>query len=332
MQLARAQIALRDCRYPSEHRIIRLGDTTKTKPYRLLIIANPVLLQHPLEGGTQYVADPILSNKAGFDAAVTYINQCLFGEQITPAADGTNVTQSEQLLKDPAFNGKIRVESLFINQLELTAEHALVEEMPASTIINPLQENFDGLARFFGVAADVIFAVTQSGTHNRASAHPTTDDTATGGVPFTLDGNNLTHWYGNLVPGVVAIHSSASTLTALHEFSHAASSDSDGFVTDLYVNNPSVIGNTVNFRTGRPIPANFASLNNTPFASDTARDGLGYPADWTSYHCQLNDASRPALMDNYKNAAQLSEQIQCRHDQITRQFLLDRLLAKTQRP
>lgn len=332
MQLARAQRALRSCRYPSDHKIIRRGDTTKTSPYRILIIANPVLLQHPTSNATNYVADPILSNKAGFDAAVTYINQCLFGEQVLSAAGGTTVTQAEQLLKDPALNGKIWLESLFINNLELTAEHALVEETWASNLINPLQDNFDGVARSFGVVADVIFAVTQSATHSRASAHPVKDDASKGGVAFTMDGAALNHWFQNLVPGAIAIHSSANTLTALHEFSHAASSDSDGFVTDLYVKDPSTRNNTVNYRVGRPIPADFAKLNDTQYVSDTVRDGLGYPADWTGYHCQLNDTSRPALMDNYKNAAQLSEQIQCRHDQITRQFLLDRITAKIQRP
>lgn len=304
----------------------------KTDPYRILIIANPVLRQHPTAKSTKHVADPILSDKASFHAAVTYINQCLFGEQVIATPGGANVTQSERLLKDPSLKGKIWVESLFIRNLEVTAGHALVEETLASNVINPLQDNFDGLVRYFGHVADVIFAVTKSGTHNRASAYPINDDTSKGGVPFTFDGNNLNHWYQNLVPGAIAIHSSASTLTALHEFGHAASSVSDGFVTDLYVDNPSTASNTVNFKTGRPIPANFAKLNSTQNTSDTARDGLGYPASWTSYHCQLNDASRPALMDNYKNAPKLSEQIQCRHDRITRQFLLDRIKAKTQRP
>jgi hypothetical protein len=333
MRLARAQVALRDCKYPSEHNVIRRGDATKTDPYRILIIANPVLRQHPTAKSTKHIVDPILSDKASFDAAVTYINQCLFGEQqVIAAPAGASVTQSERLLKDPSLNGKIWVESLFIRNLEVTAGHALVEETLASTLINPLQDNFDGLARYFGHVADVIFAVTKSGTHNRASAYPTKDDTSKGGVPFTFDGNKLTHWYQNLAPGVVAIHSSASTLTALHEFGHAASSTSDGLVTDLYVDNPSTASTTVNIKRGRPIPANFAKLDSTQFASDKARDGLGYPPSWTSYHCQLNDASRPALMDNYKTAPQLSQQIRCRHDRITRQFLLDRIKAKTQRP
>jgi hypothetical protein len=332
MQLARAQVALRDCKYPSEHNIIRQGDATKTDPYRILIIANPVLRQHPTATSTKHVVDPILSDKASFNAAVTYINQCLFGEQVVATPAGPSVTQSERFLKDPSLNGKIWVESLFIRNLEATAGHALVEETLASNYVNPLQDNFDGLVRFFGHVADVIFAVTKSGTHNLASAYPIKDDTSKGGVPFTLDGNNLNHWFQNLVPGAIAIHSSASTLTALHEFGHAASSTSDGFVTDLYRDNPSAPSNTVNFKVGRPIPDNFAKLDNAQFASDKKRDGLGYPRAWTSYHCQLNDASRPALMDNYKNAPQLSEQLRCRHDRITRQFLLDRIKAKTQRP
>ena len=337
MRLARAQVALRDCKYPSEHNIIRQGDATKIDPYRILIIANPVLRQHPTAKSTKHVVDPILSDKASFDAAVTYINRCLFGEQVIAGPTTTipasrTVTQSERWLKDPSLSGKIWVESLFIRNLEITAGNALVEEVWASKYVTPLQDNFDGLVRYFGRVADVIFSVTKSGTHNLASAYPVRDDISRSGVAFTLDGNNLIHCYYNLAPGVVAIHSTASTLTALHEFGHAASSDSNGFVTDLYVDNPSIASNTVNFKRGRPIPANFAKLDAAQFASDKARDGLGYPPSWTSYHCQLNDASRPALMDNYKTAPQLSEQIQSRHDRITRQFLLDRIKAKTQRP
>ncbi|MBA3884382.1 MAG: hypothetical protein H0X67_01475 [Acidobacteria bacterium] len=34
------------------------------------------------------------------------------------------------------------------------------------------------------------------------------------------------------------------------------------------------------------------------FTSDTARDGLGYPNTWRSYHPALVDTARPNLMDN----------------------------------
>jgi hypothetical protein len=157
------------------------------------------------------------------------------------------------------------------------------------------------------------------------------DDTSSGGVAFTYDGAALTHWYETLVPGAVAIHCSATTLTALHEFGHASASATAGMVIDLYADTSAGYPNEINFKSGRPIPATFATLNGITYASDTARDGLAYPASWTSYHGELIDATRPALMDQYKNSPQLSEQIQCQHDRITRRFLIDRLAAKTSR-
>ena len=261
MRLARAQVALRDCKYPSEHNVIRQGDATKTDPYRIFIIANPVLRQHPTAKSTKHIVDPILSDKASFNAAVTYINQCLFGEQVIASASRRlTLTQSERLLKDPSLNGKIWVESLFIRNLEVTAGHALVEETLASNSRPPSAGQLRWAGALFRPCGGRYLRRHEVWNAQPRIGLPDKDDTSKGGVPFTFDGNKLTHWYQNLAPGVVAIHSSASTLTALHEFGHAASSTSDGKVTDLYVDNPSTASTTVNIKRGRPIPANFAKL------------------------------------------------------------------------
>ncbi|MBB3693164.1 hypothetical protein [Sphingomonas sp. BK580] len=331
MELSRTRQALLKCQYPFSHRIVRRGDATRVEPYKILIIANPVLLRHPAEGSDSYSADPIIGDEAMFNSAVDYINACLFGEMTSVRPDGGVATQAERLLWDPSVGGSIWVESLFLRIAPTDAAHALVEELWASNIICPIQENYDALARAFGIVADVIFAVSGSATHRRASAFEAQDDETRDGVPFTFDGAVYHHWRRNLVPGAVAIHATASSLTAAHEFGHAASSASDGFVCDLYTDAASDRPVTINKKSARPIPGTFANLDGVDFASDQARDGLGYPPDWTSYHCALVNQSRTALMDQYKDPGELADQIQSQHDQITRRFLLDRIAAKAGR-
>src|SRR5205085_2862773 len=161
-----------------------------------------------------------------------------------------------------------------------------------------------------GIDADVAYAVSASSSHNRASAWFTTDDDAQAGLPFTLDGNQLFHRFYNNIPGTVAIHVTADSLTAVHEFGHAISSYSNGKILDLYVDSP--IG--LNNKTGRPIPPDFGRYQRALFASDVTRDGLGYDAGWLSYHCELIDAGSPAVMDNYWLSAKGPQA--CLHDAV----------------
>jgi hypothetical protein len=152
----------------------------------------------------------------------------------------------------------------------------------------------------------------------------TTDDDARPGAAFSLDGIALSHRHWYLVPGTVAIHMNATSLTAVHEFQHAASSYSNGQVVDLYTD--SLPG--LNCKRARPIPASFANYAGTVYPSDLTRDGLGYPVGWQSYHCALHDPTSPAVMDNYYAAVSPE---QCQNDTITRQFMIDRLRAKIAR-
>ena len=124
----------------------------------------------------------------------------------------------------------------------------------------------------------------------------------------------------------MAIHRNSRSLTALHEFGHALSSYSNGSVVDLYVDSSAGLNN----KRGRPIPGTFATYSGIPLASDTARDGLGYPPGWQSYHGELLDPAAPAVMDNYW-AAPSGIPEHCVHDRITRQFLTERLLVKISR-
>jgi hypothetical protein len=124
------------------------------------------------------------------------------------------------------------------------------------------------------------------------------------------------------------MHITAHSMAGLHEFGHAASSFTDGFVTDQYVDSPP----NFNVKKGRPIPALFGSLDATNYNADSDRDGLGYPAEWTSFHPALTDPAVPSLMDNYWMAAAPHVPESCVFDTITRQFLRDRLMAKLSRP
>jgi hypothetical protein len=84
----------------------------------------------------------------------------------------------------------------------------------------------------------------------------------------------------------------------------------------------------LNCKAGRPIPINFGTLDGSALVTDLQRAGLGYPPSWQSYHCELIDPAIPAVMDDYINSGNA---LACRHDAITRQFLIERLLARIRR-
>jgi hypothetical protein len=289
-------------------------------PYTIVIIANPVLQQ--LTGSL--IADPILATPTQYQSCVDYIVNCLFGR--LPG-------QAESFLAP--FEPQIRIVSIFDASRPIFAANALVQEFAQDLIAEPNWDRFAPLLAQYRVngrpiRADVAFAVTGSATHNRSSAFYTHDDDAGAGVPFQLDGRTFVHRYNNVDPGVVALHVSSDSLVALHEFGHAASSWTNGSVKDLYVDSDMENG-PINIRHGRPIPQNFATYNGRVFQSDLSRDGLNYPADWSSFHCALAAPTFPAVMDNFWQASGQSYG-SCRHDQITSAFLTDRLRAIASRP
>jgi hypothetical protein len=295
--------------------VLNPGDTTKPNPFTICIVANPAL-EVPWQSG-QFITDPITSNKATFDGCAKYIKDVLLGNL---------PNQREQFLADPSIGPNIRIVSIFISGLTAEDPNSLVAQDSDSNLLIARRLLFQPFIKRFGLNADVAYAVSASQSHTRASAWYTSDDDAQPGIGFTLDGVALSHRYYCLVPGTVGIHATANSMTALHEFGHALSSYTNGMVVDLYVDsNPAL-----NCKVGRPIPIQFANYNATPFATDALRDTLGYPAGWTSYHCELRDPGFPALMDDYWQAPDhVPEHSQ--HDRITRQFLADRIRAKIQR-
>jgi hypothetical protein len=299
---------------------VRAVGAAKPNPYTIVIVANPAV-ETPAD--SQYFQpDPILSNPAQFEACVQYVMASVFGKL---------AGQAETFMAQ--FEPQVRVISIFDPTVTVGASSALAATY--GDVIGPRQPQFASFLAGYQsggqpIKADVSFAVTAFGTDLRSASLFTYDDDNSGGVPFSFEGQQLFHRYENLQPGAVALHVSADSVVALHEFGHAASSWTNGSVTDLYVDS-NLDNNPVNIRVGRPIPSTFATYENRPFASDPLRDSLRYPADWQSYHCALVDTSRPAIMDDFWLAKSGGPQ-SCRHDQITVTFLTDRIRAIMSRP
>lgn len=292
---------------PVTIRILQAG-AASAHPYTIAFVANPVLKDR----SGSIATDPILSNQAGFDACVTFAVDCLYGRL---------AGQTENFLADPAIGTNIRIVSIFETGLAVTDANSLVEESDFGQMISPRRDQYLPYLLRHSIHADVAYAISGSTRYSRASAYGTTDNTAGAGTPFVLDGVTRMHWHFPLIPGAVAMHVTANSLTPAHEFGHAASSYSSGFVTDLYVPNTAV---NFNVRIGPPIPLLFATYDGTAYPSDPTRDGLGY-GNWNSYHPGLVNTAAPALMDNYTTQA---NPLVCRHDAITRAYLRDRLIAK----
>jgi hypothetical protein len=303
----------------AEIAVLRPGDTSKTTPFTIAIIANPALVR--LKGSGTFVVDPVIATKANFVACAAYVVQCLYG---------TLPGQSEQLLAAPAIAPNVRIISVFVTGLPAINTNSLVAEDNVSNIAETRRTMFDPFLTTHapGEVADVAYAVTASPTHTGASAWFTTDDDTQPGIPFTIDGLRMFHRYARIIPGTVVLPVTSNSLTALHEFQHALSSYSNGSIVDLYVDD----GPGFNSKAGRPIPLQFANYNGTVYASDLYRDGIRYPPSWLSYHSDPHDSSNPVIMDDYWLGGGGATPSICQNDKITRQFLQDRMIAKIGRP
>jgi hypothetical protein len=298
---------------------LRPGDTSKSNPYTIAIVANPAIEEG--EDSGEFETDPITQRRGAFDECADYVNRCLFGEM-----EG----QRERFLADPSLRGKIAVLSLFVGSLRPDRDNSLISGDEGLLIAR--RDFFVQFLSRYGLNADVAFAVTGSDDHMGASAWATDDDDSKPGIEFTLDGRRYSHRYHYKVPGTVAMHVENRSLTAAHEFGHAASSYSNGYLSDIYVDLHSEDAHkpVINKRWGRPIPNRFCTYDGATYLSDKERDGLGYGRRWRSYHCELIDAELPAIMDEYPSADDGRSE-ECRHDRVTRQFLLDRIRAKCAR-
>ena len=294
----------------------RPGDPTRKDAFFILILNNPAL-QRPL-GYPNYVPDlvggPASHDRNLFTTQARYIVDNLFGK--SPG-------QLEKLLNDSPYASKIKVSSMYVWGLVPSDATALIgeEDYSGTGIIVPRRDQVPPMLRYLGVNPDIVFIVSNSPTHARASAYGTTDDDARAGDPFTYDASRMYHRYFHIVPGMAAMHTTSAALTAAHEFGHAFSSYTNGFITDLYVDSAPAF----NCKVGRPVPNTFATYKGVAYPSDKVRDSLGYPEDWLSYHPGLVDAARPALMDNFFYS---ENGITSRHDRITKRYTLDRVEAK----
>jgi hypothetical protein len=159
-------------------------------------------------------------------------------------------------------------------------------------------------------------------------------------VEYRYDRQRRVHRLFPAVPGSVAlsIQLSHAWPIALHEFAHAASECQTGRLIDAYVDGGDEPRTMVNKkylkRTGLPVPARFCTYgigDQRPklYKSDAARDDLGYPPSWRSYHPEALEPSAPNLMDGYRLAK--VDPARCRFDRLTYQWLWDRIWAKANR-
>ncbi|MFF8958000.1 hypothetical protein [Streptomyces sp. NPDC014894] len=285
----------------------------KTSPYTIAFVANPAI--EAQNGGTVR-ADPAVINRTDYHDVVRYSLTNLFA-------------QEEDLLRDADVDAQIRLVAVCDAALPVAAGNALAHEISGGTMETRRDRLNDFLAQY-DIVADYVSVLHDSATHLRASAWYTSDDPNRPSTFFTYGGGEFGHGHFARVPGSSAmpVTTDQRGLTAMHEFCHAASDFDNGRVWDLYVNGGSG-GFDVNSHSRAastdPIPVDFAFYNGFFYQSDRTRDGLGYPADWVSYHPALIDTTRPNLMDDYWQA---DFPLRCRLDRLTRGWLGSRLHAK----
>lgn len=174
-------------------RVIRPGNTSKTNPFTVCVVANPAL-EAPWRTG-QFMVDPIASQQNIFNTSVAYIERALFG--MLP-------NQAEQFLGDASIAPGVRMISVFVQGLSPADANSLVAQDAASNILVARRTAFNPFLAQHGLQAAVIYAISASQTHTRASAWFTSDDDAGPGTPFTLDGITLHHRHNALIPGTIA--------------------------------------------------------------------------------------------------------------------------------
>jgi hypothetical protein len=289
----------------------------KSDPYGIAFAANPGIIT---ETGS-FVSDSLLTNRPGFHDIVGY---CL----------RTLLTLTEDCLRQGAWDQELRFVALFDSCLVANDANCLTNELPNSNTMQPRKENVRPFLSRYGVTADVALVIHGSTTHTRAWTWASVDDPARPGTAYVYDGVPRIHGHHPQTPGSAAlwVDMDRTFITPLHESFHGVADFNNGRVVDLY--NDIIQGNfMVNKKAralaGDPIPAVFANYNGQAFQSDQARDGLGYPPAWSSYHSAPIDATRPNVMDDYKQIG--ADSVNCRLDGLTYAFLSDRLRVKLTR-
>ena len=128
-----------------------------------------------------------------------------------------------------------------------------------------------------GMNPDVVFLISKVSDTFVSSALGATDDDTRGGVPATFDGRPIAHRLYHKTPGMVAMHGDDNLdMTAAHEFSHAFSSYTNGYITDLYrdgdqFSHPTFV---INRKQAGPFRISLAEYNGIAYRSDKTRNSL----------------------------------------------------------
>ncbi len=267
------------------------------------------------------VSDGILSDRPAFHDHVAH---CL----------RTLLTLDESLLRTDNMERAMRFVSIFDATRRADTDTALLAEVDPN-LLEPQRDRVGPYSRAYWERVDVLYCISASATHNRASAWWGVDDASRTAASYTYDGTARDHGLYAQRPGCIAQSTTMDTsgLTAIHEFGHAASDQDRGMVIDLYIDDTRtgfVVNKKMRAADTDPVPANFGSMNTTTYAADAARDGIGYAAGWRSFHPALQVTNRPNMMDNYWLAG--ANRLQCRLDGLTFDWFHRRLSAKVGRP
>jgi hypothetical protein len=289
----------------------------KPDPYAIGFAANPGIVT---EAGA-YVADPLLTNRPGFHDTVGF---CL----------RTLLTLTEDCLRQGDWDQEMRFVALFDSCLIANDANCVTSELPNSTTMQPRKENVGPFLLRYGVTVDVALVIHGSTTHTRAWTWASVDDPARPGTAYVYDGVPRVHGHYSQTPGSAAlwVDMDRTFITPLHESLHGVADFNNGRVVDLYndiMQGNFMVNKKARARAADPIPAVFATYNGMAVQSDQNRDGLGYLPGWTSYHPSPIDATRPNVMDDYKQIG--ADSVHCRLDGLTYAFLSDRLRVKLTR-
>jgi hypothetical protein len=288
-----------------------LDGAAKASPYTIAFLANAWI---ETSGGA-LDADRILTDRTKFYEAVGDSLQSLF-------------SYSEAFLH--AYAHEIRIVARF-GPAQRRIENALCHEAASAGYMEPVPARIRDRLAAIDLPADICFLVFDSPTRTLDISQYTIDDAASAARAFAYDARAGAHRQRAETPGTIALYAPTQLLTPLHEFMHAISETANGRCDDLYVDpltGAFELNKKARARAADPVPASFAALDGIAYASDPARDGLGYDAGWVSYHPELVEVRNPNVMDNYFRAADARR---CRLDKLTLRFMRDRVEWKLAR-
>lgn len=314
--------------------IVRSGDDKKY-PFTVVVVNN--ILLETREDSREFYSDPLKHEE--FLRGAQKIEDALWGN-----LEG----QSESAFIDEQLAAKARLLRVEIERPITKPRNgpawSFITHQSGSTMLVPRSVQISEFVKNrLKIVADVVFILTGSRQSQRPSAKPGVGDRHKPYNIFSIEISSLSRQYRHchwpVHPGTVAFHFADRAFTAVHEFTHAVSTynanhendayDRDGIITDLYVDNQ--YGINKRFPRSMPPIKYFAHYikDKRKTLHRIDRKSLTHPPDWDSYHCAKAEKRLPAIMDNYLYASQ--DMHKCRHDTITRQFVLDRVAARMSR-